>query len=864
MPLNHTFTPPKQNKRYGSYRQEELTCMTVMQLRDICEREEIVHPSIDRMAPGDLIHLILQFRGSRTPKLILSEIPGGQERLEAALKKVRKREKPHNISIPAKIVAYQGLDTNCFDGYTLPYSPALNGVNVVVLDNEDSICAILQVQTYVGQDMLYLTRSGELPCRTASVKAYRLLLFTQEFSDMMFEVYAGTREILPPETHTYSVPLLDFLVLEPTEATMPLVIDFGTSNTAAGAYIDQVTFQRIKDGVRQGQVAPESVNYVRFFTPDGQTAPIVPTVIGVHKIESGRVEYNIGYDTEKNVMNGYAGESFCVFYDIKRWVSDYDREEELSDSLGNRILVKRKEIIRAFLLHVIESAQQQFKCLFKSVCVSYPVKQKARFLNLYREILSEYAIAEEMIDEGVSVLYSTIGMIIDQKRYTEGEWYQAMIVDCGGGTTDLSTCRFSIKNERVAYNVRIESAYENGDTDFGGNNLTYRIFQLLKVAAAREISGAGATIQDIAMEMDGDIYSVVESQGANGAYKPLDDAYAAAEEIIPTRFKDYEYSDRGEYYMVRNNFYFLFTLAERVKKEFFGDPRILRVTVGSQTPSAGDSSVFILAPRWKLAAAIRGRLTIQKLFPAVSLNTALVKAVLHADIYDITYRFFDKLYISGELNNYQIINLTGQSCKIDIFRDSLKEYLPGKLIRGRPGRDFGDYRLKLTCLDGAIRYITDRRLGYAKVTMESKTPALPYELRALTHSGEEVTLIRPLDHMHDRGGISRSMNSVELRLHLLNTRGEERHIYSIICEPESFKSVTYEDISTKYGENIPQTEVDAIVNGEVRYFIWLESGAWGFSVTPVLRNNDQLRIGSQQVLPFENESWMVNYFDGTW
>jgi len=864
--LSYTFSPLGQRKRYGTYRLEELSRMTTMQLADLCQKEEIVHAATDRLDAEVLIHLILQFRGSRTPHLILREDPEGLERLEDALKKTKKREIPHRINLPAKIVAFEGLDTNYFDGFTLPYDTDLDGVNAVVVDNEGGICAVLQVQSYPGHEPLYLTRNGQMPCRPAKVKDYRLYLFPRELSDAVYEVYAGQSSTLPPEVRLYSVPLLDFLVLKPVEVAMPLAVDFGTSNTAAGFFLDNFTYDKIKDGVQRDQLKPEAINYVRYLTPEGETAPIIPTVIGVDKIADGNVVYNIGHDAEKMILDGYIGDGFCIFYDIKRWVSDFDREEELSDQSGARMLVRRGEIIKAFLQHVIDSAQQRFKCHFKSVYFSYPVKQRARFLSLYNEILPDVEIlGADMIDEGVSVLYSTIARIIDQKEYAEGDWYQALIVDCGGGTTDLSTCRFSIKNERVSYSIKIETYYENGDTDFGGNNLTYRIMQLLKVAAAREICGEGLSLQDIASSIDVDIYRMVEDQGAKAVYKTLEEAYAAAENVIPTRFKDYEYLGRDEYYMVRNNLYFLFNLAERVKKEFFSNPQILQVTVGSEAALDSKELCNIYAPRWKMAARVKGKLTIQRVFPAISLNTVFVKSVLHGDIYDIIHRFFEKLYDSGELNRYQIINLTGQSCKIDIFRDSLKEYMPGKLMRGRREKGPEDYRLKLTCLDGAIRYISDRRLGYTKVEMTSKAPSLPYELSSFTHAGDEVVLLRPLDrNQQNQGSISRSINSVELRLHLSNTRGEEKHIYSVHCEPDTFQEVTYADIREKYGTAIPQGEVDVIDNDEVRYFVWIDSDAWGFSVIPVSRVDDQLRIGTQQVFPFENESWIVHYFDGTW
>lgn len=395
--------------------------------------------------------------------------------------------------------------------------------------------------------------------------------------------------------------------------------------------------------------------------------------------------------------------------------------------------------------------------------------------------------------------------------------------------------------------------------------MTYRIMQLLKIAAARQIEGGSSSLQDVADSLDVDLYRMVEDQGTPEVYRVLNAAYEAAEAVVPTRFKEYEYLGRDEYYMVRNNLYFLFTLAEKVKKEFFSRPQILQVSLGSEAAAEAADCVHIYAPRWKLAARIKDKLFVQKRFPDVTLSTVLVKTVLHGDIYDIIHRFFEKLYETGDLNQYQIINLTGQSCKIDIFRDSLKEYLPGKLIRGRREKGTEDYRLKLSCLDGAIRYISDKRLGFTKVDLTSTAPSLPYELSAFTHAGEEVVLLRPLDRgQHNQGSISRSLGSLELRLHLFNTRGQEKHVYAVHCNPSAFTPTQYMSIEKQYGGSIPQAEVDIIENGEIRYFVWIDTDAWGFSVVPVSRVEEQLFIGKQQILPFENESWVVHYFDGTW
>ena len=38
-------------------------------------------------------------------------------------------------------------------------------------------------------------------------------------------------------------------------------------------------------------------------------------------------------------------------------------------------------------------------------------------------------------------------------------------MDCGGGTTDLTAGRFRIRNNRVSYEVDLETGYENGNTE---------------------------------------------------------------------------------------------------------------------------------------------------------------------------------------------------------------------------------------------------------------------------------------------------------------------------------------------------------------------------------------------------------------
>lgn len=151
--------------------------------------------------------------------------------------------------------------------------------------------------------------------------------------------------------------------------------------------------------------------------------------------------------------------------------------------------------------------------------------------------------------------------MIERGTVEDGEHYQALIIDCGGGSSDLYSCRFRIRDQRVAYKIEIENAYKNGSADFGGNNLTYRIMQLLKIAIVNQLyDGCIKTKQEILEGFNLDIFRYVDQHGTAGLYEELETVYAQAEEFLPTRFHDYENRSRIEYYQVKIIFISCFTL----------------------------------------------------------------------------------------------------------------------------------------------------------------------------------------------------------------------------------------------------------------------------------------------------------------
>ena len=244
-------------------------------------------------------------------------------------------------------------------------------------------------------------------------------------------------------------------------------------------------------------------------------------------------------------------------------------------------------------------------------------------------------------------------------------------------------------------------------------------------------------------EFNKDIFRSIDKYGISELYSSLNKEYEKAEEIIPTKFQVYETRSKEDYCKVRSNYYFLFDLAERVKKKFFSNPDLLNITLTSSISKEAQDDT-ILFDKWKLSYMNNGNLKIVKEAPSILLNIYEVTTLIKGDVYNIIRKFLNKLYENDELYDYSLIKLTGQSCKVEIFRDALKEFIPGKIIEVNRSKRASEeeYELKLACIKGALRYLYDKNFGYADINIQSKTPTLPYIVTAFTHTGEEKVLIK--------------------------------------------------------------------------------------------------------------------------
>ncbi len=853
----------KTQERKRLYRQSELELMTTHQLREICRREKIIQGILNPMDKEELVHVIMRYRGTREQRLIVREEKTGKEALEKMLSQGKiSALRDKSLHIPSKIIVYAGLGMDEHDKIRIPYRKELEDTNAILISGGKQVCGIFHIRRGKEEPYcLYVMKERHMSCIEADLKDYDLYCFKQQDSDRIYALYYGMMQGYGEGINALCIPLMDVEVREPAPLRMPLVIDFGSTNTTAGVYLDSLYFENAKGAPFAERFVKNAIQYTVF----GDGRKLMPSVIGVISVEHGKAQFVFGQAAVDLSNACYVDEGFSIFYDMKRWISDYEREEEITDREGRRTFLARRDIIRAYFDYIIMVTENQFKCKVRQIQASCPVKQKFLFQKLFGEILPEYIIqGEEMIDEGVAVLYNTISNMLESGKVDTGQVYQALIVDCGGGTTDLCACHFRVRDDRVAYHIRIDTAYENGDTDFGGNNLTYRIMQYLKIQLAQKLGfGKRDAAEQILHELDIDIFRYVDANGTEELYRTLESAYGEAEKWIPTRFKEYESRSREEYFKVQNNFYFLFFLAEQVKKHFYEQAGVLRVGIASEEKEQSDIT-WIQADKWKLSVQGANGFQVVKEFPEVVLNLYEIALILKGDIYAIIRKFMEPLYREDKIRYFSFLKLTGQSCKIDIFREALKEFIPGRMIQfKRKNKEAaGDIDLKMSCVDGALKFMRDKRLGYAEIELHSDKPVLPYTVSAYTHNGKEVELVNGFLREDATGYVSRNLDDVTLQLYLKDTEGRVRYHFHFDCQPEQFEEVTYEEIRRIHEDNILQKETDSIVNHEIRFFAWKRCRDWGYVIVPVYRKDEKLYLGQEQFYPFEHEGWVRSYFDG--
>ncbi len=824
----YTLNPVREEEEKHTYRQSELEKMTTFHLREICRKERLVVSSVKNEDKDGLIRLIMRFRGQKEYRHIKESCEGGLERIQAFLdhQKICFLDKPE-VDIPGTIVIYQDTEMNELDGYQVKSDEELCRGNLLLVDEALRAYTCFYIEEVEG--VAYLFKGKGMPVSPLEKHQYSVLYFPNEaVSEYLYDCYYENQVSVPGHIEVVRIPLLDIVERQIPQADLPLVIDFGSSNTTMGICLP--------DGS------------VRIAATRGKS--IIPSVIGVQEKAGGETDFLFGYDAQEMNRQNYRDEDTAVFYDIKRWISDADRVESVILKSGYKYQFSRKEMLRAYLDHLLEMARQQFKCSFTNIQLLAPIRQKEKFRRLFKELLPEYTVNCEL-DEGMAVLFHSIHSLIRAKGYEESRWYHALVIDCGGGTTDLTSGRFRIENNRVSYIIDLETRYENGDTNLGGNNLTYRILQLLKLRIVEEL---GVLAKEPV--------SIGSAEEGKAAYEELEKRYLQAERWLPTQFKEYEGRSREQYFFVKNNYYYLFELAEQIKKKFFQAGFCYELKLST------DKGDDIFLDKWKLSFCKAEQETgSMPQFDNIAHPIAFclylheIEELLRPEIYGLMERFLDSQFTKGQMTEYEMIKLTGQSCKSRLFLEALKQYVPGKRIQGIR-RDEAGTELKMCCLEGALAYFMNCKLGYMKVNEHYRVGSLPYEIMAYTHENKEKVLIKSLDAENHIGYISRFHIGNQLDLYLNDEQGKRLKTYYFSYDTAGFEKTTQKEIDEIYAGTVIQEETDVIVDGEMKFFVWVSKEKWGFVVLPILRDHEILYKGEETFFDFEDDTWELNFFDG--
>ena len=816
----YTLNPIRKELPINSYKRNELEKMTVFHLREICRKEHLVVSSSQNGDREYLIRLIMRFRGQKEYRHIQMGCEGGLDRLQEYLRdhEVQITDRI-DVRIPSTMILYKETQMNEMDHYQVQADVDLQEANLLLIDETYRVYTCFYIQMIDGK--AYLFKGKDVEVRPLEKHQYFILYPVKERdSEFLYDCYFGNRVLVPGTIEVVRIPLLDIQEREIVKADLPLIIDLGSSNTTMGICLPDGSMKTAKV----------------------KGTEIIPSLIGVSKQSKEEPTFLFGYDARDLGEQNYRDEDVAVFYDIKRWISDPDRSESVSLPDGYKYQFARREMLRSYLKYLFDLAQQQFKCSFSSIQLLAPNRQKEKFQSFFKELLPEYNVSCEL-DEGMAVLFHSIDSMITQKRYEGNRWYRALIIDCGGGTTDLTSGRFCINNNRVSYIINLETRYENGDTNFGGNNLTYRILQLLKIRLVQTL---------------GFMYRDMLRHGEETTLKRLEELYAQAEKWIPTRFAEYKEKSREQYFFVKNNYYYLFELAEKVKKAFFQPVFCYEIKLATRTEN---SSGQIYLDKWRLSVSRDGRFEHMADPVEFSLYLNEIEEILRPDIYGLMERFLDQKFEQGQLQDYEMIKLTGQSCKSRLFTEALKQYVPGKLIQTTRQEQDGT-ELKMCCLRGALSYFLNCKLGYMNVSREYQVGSLPYEICAYTHENQEKVLIKSLDPEDHIGCISRFRIGNQLDLYLNDEQGKRLKTYYYEYNTAAFTKTTQEEINREYGGTVIQEETDIIVEGEMKFFVWVSRRRWGFVVLPILRDGEILYRGEETFFDFEDDTWELNFFDG--
>lgn len=855
----HLQSPEKKIQNY--YTINDLQNLTTLQLREICKKEKIVIGVAFKLDRTHMIEQILKYRGKNDLKWIEKYHPDAFGQIQEKISKYLIFEEAKDIQIPNALTIYKNISTSQMDEIFVS-GDFLKETNAVLLDGDLQICGILHVKKY--KDKFYLTYHHQLISKDLHPRIYQnysIGFFDEKSSEYLCRFYEGKELIRPTKLRCKMKKISVLTVQNAVQADCSrLVIDFGSCFSSLGVYKQKENNEELLET----QGIP--ISKVRFNKNNGTELDFsysVPTAIEIRDCSDPfQIDYQFGYQAVESFRKNAFYNKSTYFFDIKKWVNDYNREEEISDKHGNVASVPRQTLLRAYFLYLIQQAEQQHKCFYQSIAITFPMKQKWQFLEMYKKILPDYYIEEVFgIDEASAVIYPLIRKQMLGKNFIENQNYKALVFHCGSNITDVTRCEFRMNDNQITHEINWKTEYLNEDICFGGNYITYRIFQYIKILLSCYYKKQPILKIDDLLEIT-NIYRNVDGGGLHQIYEKLEMQFQCCEAVIPTKYALLKQDEEEMYQQVKYNFYFLWYLAEQIKVYFYENETVYQLDFQHLPFYQVPQNKIVGEKSWKLNIIEQENLILKSEFPNCFITRNELDYLLQPDIYYMMKKFIEPMFVSGELHDLHYIKLTGQSCKIPLFKDALKEFVPGKLISSaRKIKDTDSFAFD--CLEGALQFYQDQKIGQLAPTLELDISFIPYQLTGYTHTGEEKPFI--LNDQTNRqiyGFISKHIQTKFIQLYLKNQENRLLHTYEIAVDISEFETSNYQQLYQKYSGTILQDDIDNILDDEMKLFVFTQENVWGFYTVPIARIHEELLLGKQRYFSFEEGEWETDFFDG--
>lgn len=532
-----------------------------------------------------------------------------------------------------------------------------------------------------------------------------------------------------------------------------LCIDFGTSNTTVGTWKEDQTHEIVAfDDVTVADKKPNSL------------MPTMAYVLNASNPES--VQLLFGFEAKKRLIETDYQPKGSIFYNIKQWISaDPDYTVSCNDEYNHNIELKVHDIISMFLKYVVEQAEIKLKRHFVKFHFSAPIKLKDRLYAITSKTFNgaEYTVAnvQDSLDEGIAIMYERISELREEYRKdSKKNRGDVMIIDCGGGTTDVARCRYAFTSSDVGVKTQIRVCSVNGQY-FGGNELTYRIFQLLKIKLSDYYKSGihsekiqitsiddliSTATDDYLKAVDDYIKQIIERKDTPFTYyEQLDKASQEAEWVLPTDYANKAIVNGAAMIaQAKRNFNYLWNWAERIKIEFFSGES--RATFSFSTDIQTDKALYFYAdPSGEHTVP---KMNLKKLasVPDVAINIKELTALLSPQIYYILSIMLLKadgselIFDDKEMQNTRML-LAGQSCKISLFRDLMKEYIPGRRTRSGKNVKRTAAEMKLSCVKGCIQYLMEKEMLNGETQILTDAPSVIYRVAVNTESFDSEKIL---------------------------------------------------------------------------------------------------------------------------